>query len=82
MVSLDKEFEKAKQFKVRKDFDFPVYSSVGGVPDFYASESIPTTMVVSPEGNLVYWHEGMANYNTKSFRKFLAEVSGKELAVE
>lgn len=71
MVSLDKEFEKAKAFRQRKDFSFDVYEPVGSMPKMYYSQSIPTTYVISAAGELVWTHKGMAEYNTKEFQEFL-----------
>ena len=71
MVSLDKNFEKAKDFRQRKDFSFDVYEPVGSMPEMYYSQSIPTTYVISADGELVFTHKGMAEYNTEEFQEFL-----------
>lgn len=71
MLSLDQDFEKAKAFHERKDFSFDVYAVEGNLPKMYYSQSIPTTYVISAEGELVLTHTGMADYNTKEFQEFL-----------
>jgi hypothetical protein len=35
---------------------------------------VPTTYVISPEGNIVMEKRGMANYNTDAFRGFLSNL--------
>lgn len=71
MVSLDDDFETAKAFNIRKGFDFPIYTLQSRRPVMYQSTTVPTTYVISAEGELVLTHKGMANYNTSKFKKFL-----------
>lgn len=71
MLSLDKDFQKAKNFKERKGFMFDVHQLEGRMPQMYYSRSIPTTFVISAKGELVLTQTGMAEYNTDEFRKFL-----------
>ena len=76
MISLDRDFEKARKFRERKDFSFPIYGPVNRfLPDSYRSGSIPTTFVISPDGYIVQKKVGMANYDTRSFRKFLSKLA-------
>ena len=74
MLSVDKDFEKAKRFNEKKGFDFEVYEVDGGIPEMYYTESIPTTFVITAKGELALRHEGMADYNTKDFRQFLQSL--------
>lgn len=71
MLSVDQSFEKAKQFKKKKGFDFEIYQPAGGIPQMYYSQSIPTTYIINAEGELVLTHTGMANYDTPDFKDFL-----------
>lgn len=74
MISLDDEFQKAKDFVQKKDFDFPIYQLASSLPNVYESSAIPTTYVISPEGKIVVSKSGMAKYNTKKFKRFLEEL--------
>lgn len=71
MLSLDQDFEKARAFHKRKGYSFDVYEVEGKLPKMYYSQSIPTTFVISGDGELVLTHTGMADYNTKEFQEFL-----------
>ena len=71
MISLDDTKEKAEKFINRKGLDFPVYMAPSGIPTIYRTGSIPTTHVISPDGKIVFSKKGTANYDTKSFRRFL-----------
>lgn len=74
MLSLDEDPEKARSFMDRKEFTMPVYFLLGRKPGVYDSTVVPTTYVISPDGNIVMEKRGMANYNTASFRAFLNEL--------
>lgn len=71
MISLDDDQEKAKKFIARKEYDFPVYFLQSSLPSVYNPKSIPTTYVLSPDGNIVLERHGMAKYDTEEFREFL-----------
>ena len=74
LISFDDNFQKAKDFVKKKEFDFPIYQLASPLPKVYESNAIPTTYVISPEGKIVVTKSGMAKYNTKKFRKFLEEL--------
>jgi thiol-disulfide isomerase/thioredoxin len=75
MISLDKDPALAFEFVERKGFDFPVYSLAGPLPEVFQSRSIPTTFVISPEGEVVVKQSGMAKYDTEAFRRFLLDLA-------
>lgn len=71
MVSLDEDHQKARDYLSRKEYTFPVYFLNGRKPGTYNSTVVPTTYVISPDGDIVTERRGMANYNTSTFKKFL-----------
>ena len=71
MLSLDKDFEKAKAFDKRKGYNLPLYAPVGNLPEMYHSSAIPTTYVIDADGNLALTHKGMADYSDQEFIDFL-----------
>lgn len=74
MLSLDEDHEKARSFVERKEFTMPVYFLQGRQPGVYNSTVVPTTYVISPEGNIVLEKRGMAKYNTSGFKDFLLSL--------
>ena len=74
MASLDQDPQKAWDFIERKEFTFPVYSVIAK-PRVYDSSVVPTTYVISPQGDIVMEHQGMARYDTDEFKDFLNSVS-------
>lgn len=76
MASLDQDPQKARDFIERKGFTFPVYSILTK-PRVYDSSVVPTTYVISPTGDIVLEHRGMAKYDTDDFKQFLRTISAQ-----
>ena len=74
LVSFDTDFEKAKAFKAKKGFDFPIYRIAYDLPDMYNTGSLPTTILINAQGKLALTHMGMADYDTEAFREYLEEL--------
>ncbi|WP_271424899.1 TlpA family protein disulfide reductase [Aequorivita sinensis] len=74
MISFDRKFEKAIDYKKRNNFDFEVYSPIAAMPRMYESQSIPTTYVINSKGELVFTHKGMADYDRQDFKDFLKSL--------
>lgn len=73
MLSVDQDFEKAKEFNKRKGYDFEIYQPAGTIPNMYSTRSIPTTYVINANGDLALTHLGMGEYDTREFREFLLD---------
>ncbi len=71
MIGLDQDFEKSKSLIESKNWAFPAVHASYGINKSLQSESIPTTLVVNPEGKIVFYQQGMSNFNTDEFREFL-----------
>ena len=72
LISIDRERDKAWAFEERKGFDYPLYHLAGNLPSAYHSGAVPTTFVIDPTGKIVMRREGMAKYNTQSFKDFIS----------
>ncbi|WMJ72012.1 TlpA disulfide reductase family protein [Cytophagaceae bacterium ABcell3] len=72
MLSIDeKGSEKVNRFIERKGYTFPVYLPANPLPAAFASNVVPATFIISPKGQVVAKHEGMANYDSKEMKDFL-----------
>ncbi|TXK45305.1 TlpA family protein disulfide reductase [Pontibacter qinzhouensis] len=75
MLSVDKGGpEKVQKFIQKKGYTFPVYLPASQFPQELYSNSIPTTFIISPEGEIVAKQEGMAAYDTPEMREFLKSM--------
>ena len=80
MISVDEEQGKALRFVEKKGFDFPIYFLKSGLPKTYETRSIPTTYVISPDGEIVTEQHGLSKYDTEKFRSFLLDLSKSKSA--
>jgi thiol-disulfide isomerase/thioredoxin len=71
MIGLDNDIEKSRGFIEGKSWKFPSVHASFGINQSLQSESIPTTMVVNKAGKIVFYQQGMSNFNTDEFRNFL-----------
>lgn len=71
MLSTDRDFAKAVQFKKDNGFTFPIFRLGQNLPAELHTSSIPATFVFDKEGVIRMTHEGMAKYNTTKFKEFL-----------
>lgn len=75
MLSIDAEDqpEKVSKYVDAKGFTFPVFIA-GDLPPQLQVKTIPSTFVIAKDGTMQYKKTGMAEYDTKSFRKFLEKL--------
>jgi thiol-disulfide isomerase/thioredoxin len=74
MLNWFEEPGKVSKFVRKKEFTFPVYHVNGDVPPQLNVASIPTTLVISPDGKIVTKKTGTANYDTDKFKEFLESM--------
>lgn len=73
-INEDEDLSKAKTYLQKNAFTMPVTTRSGVVPSQLFSGTLPTTLVLNKEGNVVLKHEGMAGYNTAAFIQQLKEL--------
>lgn len=71
LIGLDNDIEKSRKFIQSKSWAFPTAHASFGLNRSLQSEAIPTTLVVNPEGKIVFYQQGMSNFNTQEFKDFL-----------
>ncbi|HUH33325.1 MAG TPA: TlpA disulfide reductase family protein [Daejeonella sp.] len=75
LADADGNLEKSTAFMKKKKFDLPVYIPASSVPEQLFRGSLPTTVIINKRGEIVFSHEGMANYDTPEMEKFLKELA-------
>ncbi|MCL6259042.1 TlpA family protein disulfide reductase [Aquiflexum sp. TKW24L] len=78
MIATDEDFNKSKNFIQDKGYTFPIYHADEGLNSSLFTKAIPTTVVVSPEGKVIYYLNGTNNFDTDQFRDLL--TSGSQTA--
>lgn len=74
IISLDDDFEKAKAFKQKKGYTFPIYTLASSLPPELEADVLPTTYVLDKDGIIKMKHDGMAKYDSDSFKKYLNDL--------
>ncbi len=75
MIATDDDIELSQKYVAAKGYTLPFYRLAGQVPQMYQVRSLPTTYVISPTGKMATVHFGMANYDTRGFRKFMKDLA-------
>lgn len=75
MVTWDTDFDKAKNYKTKHGYTFPIYQVYGFAPEAFKTSSIPVTYIIQQKEGFMYRHQGMRNYDTPEFRDFLKQLN-------
>lgn len=75
MISLDENPAKAQALLRRRAYTFPVYFPAGPLPAPFDSPSIPSTVILAPDGQVASRHDGMADYDTPEFKAALEQLA-------
>jgi thiol-disulfide isomerase/thioredoxin len=77
LLSMDEQPQKAVDFMKRKDFSMPYYFPASSLPTEFRSQYLPTTYIISKEGQIVYKKEGIADYSSANFAQWMIELAQK-----
>ncbi len=75
MVDVDNKMDASVKYMKKYSFNLQVYSSVSPIPEQIFNGTLPTTLIIGPDGNIVFYHTGMADYNTTEMINFLNTLS-------
>lgn len=75
MISLDENPAKARALLKRQGYTFPAYFPTGPLPAPFNSSSIPSTVILGPDGRVAARHDGMAEYDTPEFKLALEKLA-------
>lgn len=75
MVDVDGNFTKSVKFMQRRKFDLTVWNAASAIPADYLNQSIPTTVILNKKGDIVFKHEGGADYENKDFQQFIEKLT-------
>lgn len=77
MVDADSDIQKSVSFMQQHNYDLPVYISNSKIPENIFGSSLPTTIVLDKNGNVVFKHEGSADYESPKFIRFIDSLLAK-----
>jgi thiol-disulfide isomerase/thioredoxin len=68
--------DDVRSFMETEGYTMPAYTSDDTPPDVLSTRGIPTTFIVSPQGEIVLRHVGSADWDKQEVRDFLTETGG------
>lgn len=71
LLSLDENFEEAKDYAASRKLSLPVYYPAEKLPKLFNLESIPATFLFDEDGKLIKQINGSDDYNTEKYRSLL-----------
>ncbi len=74
LLVTDEKPETIDAFMQKRGFDMPIYIHRRKVPDIFASNSIPTTWIIDPKGNIIIKKTGAAKWNSKSMQQQMEQM--------
>lgn len=77
LLSMDQEEQKATNFMKNKEFPMPYHFPRSRMPNKLQSQYLPTTYVISKDGQIVYKKEGIADYSSLNFAQWMRELAEK-----
>ncbi|SHH77870.1 TlpA family protein disulfide reductase [Flavobacterium johnsoniae] len=77
MIYVDGKIEKSKEWMKSKKFDLPVYVPDGEIPRELFSGSIPTTIIVDKQNNIITRQVGGADYSSKEVVEMIKKLLSK-----
>lgn len=77
IVEIEGDKEKAAAFVKNEKLTLPISYPNSDIPKEWLSESIPSTVILGKDGNLVTRHEGMADYSKPDVATFIQDLINK-----
>ena len=71
LLSLDENFELAKNFAKKNNMQLPVYYPAEGLPAIFKTDGIPATFIFDEKGGLMKQNNGMDDYDTDEYVQLL-----------
>lgn len=71
MLSLDENFESAKEFAKINKMQLPVFAPAKNLPAMFNTDGIPATFIFNEKGELIKANNGGDDYDTESYLQLL-----------
>jgi thiol-disulfide isomerase/thioredoxin len=75
MVDADNDFSKSMPFLVKHHLNFKLYQAASAIPATLLDNSLPTTVIFDKNGEMVFRHEGGADYSNPKVSDYLVQLS-------
>ncbi len=75
LADADNNLKRSEGFMKKNKYSLPVYATASSAPEQLFQGNLPTTIIINKKGEIVFNHEGMADYNSPEIEKLLNELS-------
>jgi thiol-disulfide isomerase/thioredoxin len=75
LVDVDNKIPSSVNYMTKNNYQLKVYSIASIIPDYIFSGTLPTTVIVGPNGDIVFQHSGIADYDTTEMLNFINTLS-------
>jgi thiol-disulfide isomerase/thioredoxin len=77
MVDIDGNLNKSIAFIKKHNYDLQVYQALNNIPSDLLGQAIPATVIINKRGQLVFKHNGMANYDNDEILNYLKKLAAE-----
>jgi len=74
MMDVDGKLKQSTDYIQKKGFDLPNYIVEGDIPEEFATNSIPTTIILDKSGNMVTKHMGAVDFDHPEMLPFIQKL--------
>jgi thiol-disulfide isomerase/thioredoxin len=74
MVDADNQIEKSIKFMSKRNLDLKVFTPASQIPTQLMGNALPTTILLNKKGEIVFRHEGGADYTNQNFISYLDKL--------
>lgn len=75
MVDMDGNLDKSQKFMSKNNYSLSVVIPASNIPTSFVDQSIPTTVLLNKKGEIIFKHEGGADYTNKEFQDYLVKLT-------
>jgi len=78
-IEVDQDMDKAAKFMAKNKYTLPLYTLDSPLPAELASESIPVTVVLAKNGDIVGKHVGMMDFGSEKLKQGLIDLTKENI---
>ncbi len=78
-IEVDQDIDKAAKFMAKNKYTLPLYTLDSPLPAELASESIPVTVVLAKNGDIVGKHVGMMDFGSEKLKQGLIDLTKENI---
>lgn len=74
MANVDGELKSSQDYFEKNKYQLPAFIPAGPIPKNIFQGTLPTTIIINKNGDIVYQRDGIADYNTQKTKDFIKRL--------